>query len=54
MAPGYLNLAVHLERMKQFPQALEAYRKFMDLSSEDEFAQQRKSAAAAIRRLQAR
>jgi len=54
MAPGYLNLAVHLERMKQFPQALEAYRKFMDLSSEDEFAQQRKSAAAAIKRLQAR
>ena len=54
MAPGYLNLAVHLERMKRFPEALEAYQKFIDLSSEDEFARQRKSAAAAIKRLQPR
>jgi arylsulfatase A-like enzyme/Tfp pilus assembly protein PilF len=52
MAPGYLNLAVHLERLKRYPEALEAYRKFMDLSSEDEFARQRKSAAAAIKKLQ--
>jgi arylsulfatase A-like enzyme/Flp pilus assembly protein TadD len=54
MAPGYLNLAIHLERMKLFPEALEAYRKFLDLSSEDEFARQRELAAAAIKRLQAR
>ena len=54
MAPGYLNLAIHLERMQRFPEALEAYRKFMDLSSDDEFAHQRKIAADAIKRLQAR
>ena len=54
MAPGYLNLAVHLERLKRYPEALEAYRKFMDLSSEEEFARQRELAAAAIKRLQAR
>jgi len=54
MAPGYLNLAVHLERMKQLSEALEAYRKFMDLSSEAEFARERRRAAAAIKKLQAR
>jgi len=54
MAPGYLNLAVHLERMKRSSEALEAYQKFMDLSSEGEFARQREIAAAAIKRLQAR
>ena len=54
MAPGYLNLAIHLERMKRFPQALDAYQKFMELSSEDEFARQRVTAAAAIKRLEGR
>jgi Flp pilus assembly protein TadD len=54
MAPGYLNLAIHLERMQRFPEALVAYQKFMDLSSEQEFAQQRRLAAAAIKRLEAR
>ena len=54
MAPGYLNLAVHLERMKRSSEALEAYQKFMDLSSDGEFARQREIAAAAIKRLQAR
>jgi arylsulfatase A-like enzyme/Tfp pilus assembly protein PilF len=54
VAPGYLNLAVHLERLKRFPEALEAYQKFMDLSSEEEFARQREIATAAIKRLQAR
>jgi arylsulfatase A-like enzyme/Tfp pilus assembly protein PilF len=53
MAPGYLNLAVHLERMKRFPEAIEAYQQFLDLSSEEEFARQREMAAAAIKRLQA-
>jgi choline-sulfatase len=52
MAPGFLNLAIHLERMKRFPEALEAYRKFMDFSSEEEFAQLRARAEAAIGRLQ--
>jgi len=52
MAPGYLNLAVHLERLKRYPEALEAYRKFMDLSSGEEFARQRELAATAIKRLQ--
>ena len=52
MAPGYLNLAVHLERMKRSSEALEAYQKFMDLSSEEEFARQRVMATAAITRLQ--
>ncbi len=52
MALGFLNLAIHLERMKRFPEALEAYQKFMDLSSEGEFAQFRERAAAAIKRLQ--
>ena len=54
MAPGYLNLAVHLERMKRFPEAVEAYEKFLELSSEEEFAHQREIAAAAIKRLKAR
>jgi len=54
MAPGYLNLAVHLERMQRFPEALEAYRRFIDLSSGNEFAHQRKSAAAAVKRLETR
>jgi arylsulfatase A-like enzyme/Flp pilus assembly protein TadD len=54
MAPGYLNLAVHLERMKRFPEAIEAYEEFLDLSSEEEFARQRELAAAAIKRLQTR
>jgi len=54
MAPGYLNLAIHLERMQRFPEALETYQKFMDLSSEQGFARERKHAAAAIARLQAR
>ena len=52
MAPGFLNLAIHLERMKRFPEALQAYRKFMELSSEEEFAQLRARAEAAIGRLQ--
>ena len=54
LAPGYLNLAVHLERMKRYSEALEAYQKFMDLSSDEEFARQREIVAAAIKRLQAR
>ncbi len=53
MAPSYLNLAVHLERMKRYPEALEVYRRFLDLSTEDEFARQRQAATAAIKRLQA-
>jgi tetratricopeptide (TPR) repeat protein len=54
MAPGYLNLAIHFERMKRSSEALEAYQKFMDLSSEQEFARERKIATDAIKRLQAR
>jgi len=54
MAPGYLNLAIHLERMKRFSEALEAYQKFMDLSSGAGFTRERQIAAAAITRLQAR
>ncbi len=54
MAPGYLNLAVHLERMKRYSDALEAYERFMGLSSGEEFARQRELAAAAIKRLQSR
>jgi arylsulfatase A-like enzyme/Tfp pilus assembly protein PilF len=54
MAPGYLNLAIHLERMKHFSEALETYQKYMDLSSEGEFARERGHAAAAIKRLQDR
>jgi len=53
MAPGYLNLAVHLERTKRYPEALDAYQKFMDLSSEEEFARERAVAAAAIARIEA-
>jgi len=53
MAPGYLNLAVHLERTKRQPEALDAYQKFMDLSSEEEFARERAVAAAAIARIEA-
>jgi arylsulfatase A-like enzyme/Tfp pilus assembly protein PilF len=52
MAPGYLNLAVHLERMKRFPEALEVYEKFLATASEAEYARQREIAAAAIKRLQ--
>jgi arylsulfatase A-like enzyme/Tfp pilus assembly protein PilF len=52
-APGYLNLAVHLERMQRFPDALEAYEKFLDFSSGEEYARQREVAAAAISRLKA-
>jgi arylsulfatase A-like enzyme/Tfp pilus assembly protein PilF len=51
-APGYLNLAVHLERMQRFPEAVEAYEKFLELPSEGEYARQRELAAAAIKRLQ--
>jgi arylsulfatase A-like enzyme/Flp pilus assembly protein TadD len=51
MAPGYLNLAVHLERLKRHPEALEAYEKFLALASEAEYARQRELAAAAIKRL---
>jgi tetratricopeptide (TPR) repeat protein len=54
MAAGYLNLAIHLERMKRLSEALMTYRKFMDLSSEDELPRERRHAAAAIERLQAR
>ena len=54
MAPGYLNLAVHLERMKRFPESIEAYEQFLDLSSEEEFTRQREIATAAIKRLEAR
>jgi arylsulfatase A-like enzyme/Tfp pilus assembly protein PilF len=54
MAPGHLNLAVHLERMQRYPDALDAYRRFMDLSSDEEFAHQRKIATTAINRLEAR
>ena len=54
MAPGYLNLAVHLERMQHFPEALETYQKFLDLSSEGEFPRERRHATAAIKRLQDR
>jgi hypothetical protein len=38
--------------MKQFTEALEAYRKFMDLASEADYARQRAIAASAIKRLQ--
>jgi len=38
--------------MKRSSEALEAYQKFMDLSSGEEFARQREIAAAAIKRLQ--
>jgi choline-sulfatase len=51
-AQGYLNLAIHLERMRRSAEALEAYQKFMELSSDTEFAELRKRAAAAITRLQ--
>jgi arylsulfatase A-like enzyme/Tfp pilus assembly protein PilF len=54
MAPGYLNLAIHLERMDRLSEALELYQKFMDLSSEREFARQREIATSAIKRLQNR
>jgi tetratricopeptide (TPR) repeat protein len=54
MAPGYLNLAIHLERMKRFPEALRVYEKFMDLSSDDGFARERAVAHAAIKRLKGR
>jgi arylsulfatase A-like enzyme/Tfp pilus assembly protein PilF len=52
MAPGYLNLAVHLERLKRFPEAIEAYQKFLALAPEAEYARQRDLATAAIERLQ--
>ena len=51
MTLGYLNLAVHLERMHRFSEALEVYQKFMDLSSEEQFGRQRELAAEAIKRL---
>jgi len=54
MAPGYLNLAIHLERMQRFAEALEAYQRFMDLSSENELPRERKHAADAVKRLQGR
>jgi len=54
MAAGYLNLAIHLERMKHFSEALETYQKYMNLSSEGEFARERRYAAAAIKRLETR
>jgi pentatricopeptide repeat protein len=49
---GYLNLAVHLERMRRIEEALETYRKFMSLAGEQEFARERRIAAEAIDRLQ--
>jgi arylsulfatase A-like enzyme/Tfp pilus assembly protein PilF len=52
MSPGYLNLAVHLERMHRFPEAVKAYKIFITLSSEDEFARERKRAADAVKRLE--
>jgi len=54
MAPGYLNLAIHLERMKLFSEALEAYQRFMDLTAGGGYARERSRAAEAIKRLQAR
>jgi arylsulfatase A-like enzyme/Flp pilus assembly protein TadD len=50
-ARGYINLAIQLERMERNEEALEAYREFMSLADEEEFARERKRAAAAIERL---
>jgi arylsulfatase A-like enzyme/Flp pilus assembly protein TadD len=52
MASGWLNLAIHLEHMHRFEQALEAYQSFMERSSDAESADLRRRAAAAIKRLQ--
>ena len=55
MDPGnvasYFNLAVQLERMNRTQEAVATYEKFLALSNDKEFAEQRKKAAEAIIRL---
>jgi len=48
---SYFNLAVQLERMDRTQEAITTYNKFLGLSNDKEFTEQRKKAAEALTRL---
>ncbi len=47
----YFNLAVQAERMNRIEEALNAYEKFLTISDEKNFSQQRQKARQAIQKL---